>query len=705
MGLVMAIKLPKQSKMPRIERVSQVGFTEGMVSVNGYFGVPRTGLMYARNCEFTKSGAVRSRGAFGESGIPDLPGTLQGHIFSFSTSSGNALLAVCKVGETCGLYRFEDNDAEWTDVSNSYTFQEGFCFYAQYGKLVAIVNGVDHLTWYDIEYGETSRPGAETTQEAVFSLSGGEAEPTNYVAYYVTSIVNAWGETQASSEQHAYIELADPNYPLGQWSTNITVSVPEIEGLDGAFRVRIYRCLSPDMAAPSITYYYLVKEMAYTGRTLTWVDDGTAQQVVVAPQLENSTGGLIAKYVTEIDGRLWCIGAGSDFQKIYYCGTAPTDTGYPSFFTGDGGYFYVAYGTSTTPVVIRRGRSDDGQICNFVLCSTPEGKGRRFNILPLSTTYGEQQVFQYYPEEQRGDEGAFSANGVVDYMNSILYPSQGGFKSTGVRATYTGNNITAVIDDKISDITGAINKDGLDNAIGVYFDGKAIWRVSPIQCLVFDVEDNGRWSLWDIPTDYIAVLSIGHNRNALYAVYNHRIYKYSPGEIIEDYAGANYPVVVDSGNVYASPQDGREWVRLLNVILAFSNLSGPVQLEIAINTRKGMIVYTGQFSDILGVSNISTRTGSPVIPISDMWYDKGDISDRAPISAAAKLQINKGTSTLTEVRTRMNKDVNFLRWRITSLEGFKSMQLETVTSEFVGIGVGMDFSSKYNEVRPEMTKE
>jgi hypothetical protein len=323
----------------------------------------------------------------------------------------------------------------------------------------------------------------------------------------------------------------------------------------------------------------------------------------------------------------------------------------------------------------------------------------------LSTTYGEQQVFQYYPEEQRGDEGAFSANGVVDYMNSILYPSQGGFKSTGVRATYTGNNITAVIDAKISDITGAINKEGLDEAIGVYFDGKAIWRVSPIQCLVFDVEDNGRWSLWDIPTDYIAVLSIGHNRNALYSVYNNRIYKYSPGEIIEDYAGANYPVVVDSGNVYASPQDGREWVRLLNVILAFSNLSGPVQLEIAINTRKGMIVYTGQFSDILGVSNISTRTGSPVIPISDMWYDKGDISDRAPISAAAKLQINKGTSTLTEVRTRMNKDVNFLRWRITSLEGFKSMQLETVTSEFVGIGVGMDFSSKYNEVRPEMTKE
>ena len=143
-------------------------------------------------------------------------------------------------------------------------------------------------------------------------------------------------------EGSALVALSDPNMVTGQWSTNISVVIADTEFHDSEntryssdVRVRIYRVLSPDISEPSTIYYYLVHEEAVpVSGGISWVDDGTAPITIVAPQLENSTGGLIASYITEIDGRVWAIGAGAEYQKIYYCGTAPSASGYPTFFSG-----------------------------------------------------------------------------------------------------------------------------------------------------------------------------------------------------------------------------------------------------------------------------------------------------------------------------------------------------------------------------------
>lgn len=711
---------PKKNPVPRLLRTAQDGFGRGLVTAGGRTDVPRDGLWVAENAVITHGGSVESRRPFVRSRVPDLPpGGFAGPVFSYWDQGTEAFDLLAIVGGT--LWSHSDGSGSWDEVlqpDGAVTFSTSrMASFARYGDLVAIADGESPLAYFRVPQqgapASVTRPGDEVSQNPQMSLSGAAAEG-DYRAYYLVSYVNDFGETPASGggpfdtgPAWATVALDDPMAPLGKWANEVVIDVSGVDtSLSHNARVRVYRVLTPDFLSPSVTAFQLVKEYPVSDGDQSFADDGTVAGRVIAPQLENSTGGLVGRYVTEIDGRLWVLGAGAERQKVYYTGAAPTDSAYPQFFTGDGGYFYVAYGTSFEPVVIRRGRADDGQICNFVLCAGPDGQGRRFNVLSLEASYGSQTVHQFYPSEQRGDEGAYSTFGVLDYMNSILYPSSGGFKSSGVRAAYTGDNVTAAIDSAVADTVLAIPFSTFRTMYGTVHDGKAIWHTGPASMLVFDARRNGAWTTWTGPHSWFGSLSFGRDKAALYLVNGRRVLRYSdsPERPERDLLGPAHPVRLASGVLTVRPDDGREWVRLLNVLFVFSALVGPVTLTVGANSRRRLERYTGTVTVGRGVFGADGYRGAEPVGFSGMKAQgpdapRGAFSTPSSWSDGPFIVRYDATSGTAEVRVRVNKDVNSLFWEVRSEDGFVRMRLDGFVYEYVDIGVGLDFSSRYNEVR------
>jgi hypothetical protein len=95
----------------------------------------------------------------------------------------------------------------------------------------------------------------------------------------------------------------------------------------------------------------------------------------------------------------------------------------------------------------------------------------------------------------------------------------------------------------------------------------------------------------------------------------------------------------------------------------------------------------------------SYMAGNEPIPFSMKKDEKGEFGTQSPWSTGPFILTRSETSGQLEVRLRVNKDINFIEWRIESLKGFLNMSLEEFVYEYVNIGVGLDFSSRYNEVR------
>lgn len=718
---------PKDNKTPKLKRTANMSWQKGLVTSGGRMETPDDGLYIADNVSLTQEGAVESRAAFYTSPVPDLPSDkFSGPIFSYWNPRKEQfdLLTVCNAI----LYMYVAGSANWMRVpepNGQVPFSmTGLISYTQYGNLIVIADSTNAIAYFSIPSDtvtpSVSRPGSAITTNpdmALSVVSGGSG--SDYRAYYLISYVNDWGETVASGggdfttdAKFLPIKLADENNPLGKWETKIKVSITGVNaGLLHNTRVRIYRVVTPDFISPNVTNYSLVKEFQVKDGNQDFEDDGSVSGRIVAPQLDNSTGGLVARYVTELDGRIWAIGTGKEYQKLFYTGAAPTDSPYPQFFTGDGGYFYVGFGSSFEPVTIRRGRADDGQICDFVLCSGPNGEGRRFNIFALATTYGNQSIFHFYPSEQKGDEGAYSTFGVLDYMNSILYPSPGGFKSSGIRATYTGDNVTASIDTTIREDVEAIAYSTFKTMYGTIYNGKAIWHTGPTSVLVFDARAGGAWTRWTMSHSWFGALSVGRDSVALYLVSGNRVLRYADKQDfrVRDETGPENPVHIASGRLFASPEDGRQWVRVIQCLFIFSELNGPVEINLRANSRRGLEEYKGTIvanQEVFGASSL--QGGEPAewstVAQDNVDSEKGEFGSPSAWSDGPFIQRRRATSGLLEVRVKVNKDVNFLDWEITSKDGFLGMKLEEFVYEYVDIGVGLDFSSRYNEIRMRTTR-
>ncbi len=103
---------------------------------------------------------------------------------------------------------------------------------------------------------------------------------TPQTVYYVLTATNALGETVASIELPAIIDVA---------TKNVILTWPQITGATG---YKLYRS-----ATPGVYWASSLRYSAPTGATLTYTDDGDALSAG-APAVANTTGGAAPNYGT-----------------------------------------------------------------------------------------------------------------------------------------------------------------------------------------------------------------------------------------------------------------------------------------------------------------------------------------------------------------------------------------------------------------------
>jgi hypothetical protein len=144
---------------------------------------------------------------------------------------------------------------------------------------------------------------------------------------------------------------------------------------------------------------------------------------------------------------------------------------------------------------------------------------------------------------------------------------------------------------------------------------------------------------------------------------------------------------------------------MLQGLFIFSELNGTIEITLRANSPRRTEVYKGIVSVAPSATGGVELTSGEPVDYSTIEADKrGIISSPSAWSDGPFMVSNRQSNNSVELRCRVTKNVNYIDWEIRSLPGFNSMQLDSFVYEYVDIGVGIDFTSRYNEVRVPMVR-
>jgi hypothetical protein len=652
--------------------------------------VPEDGFEELTEFLTDDNGKISVRGHFiPQDNIPDLKGELLGQLLNYSYND--------RTDGLCGIFQDEEDVAHFyyldsVDVKDWVRCELPFTSGArgsltQIDNKIAIVNGVDKLVYFDLSSREiiTFTPISDPVAAPTVTAQGFSGD--NKLRFYYCYTWNSkTGETGISPA--AYIDLPLRRAEWGE--ATVSVSLPELPENATSFNIYCGLSGSDSAAAPASVEEWLLLGRAQTGGS--FLDDSSLTPQPISPPSNNTTDGIIARFINNINGILWAIGSGVESKRIYWGGVNENAIDFSLSYGG--GNRLISNNGIYTPVAIFRSLTEGNVVCNAVLCSGLNGGGRRYNLTPVQITQDGKTRQEYTIEEVRGNDGTSAPLGVVDYLNSLYYPTIDGFKSTGLKANISSNNVTDLISRAISDKTKHINFGSLDNCVATVFHDRIFWSVAYSssqnnQIWVYDVLRKGIWSIWNVPTDYIFVYTPNTKASVsgLYIVQGLKIYVYNESGVGGEMNATFHPVA-KSGLLYLPPSDGRQWVRLLQTVFTLENPQGSIDFRVEVKTRRGVKVYTGAF-DYPDIRNIANVKGV-------VWSGAATWSSRRDFSAQNAGSTDYVDFGLQDVQIKINKDIQWVRFTISSNDRDVALALVSVALEYVDVGVGLDFNSRDN---------
>ena len=473
----------------------QRGFKRGYLSFVQDSRMPIDGLSDLTNAELDQDNLPRPRPSlilFGEQPLGDVlgistfikinSGSPEKWDISMQNISGTGKIHIRKDGGTWVPSSHADNSFDSSADVN-------FC---QSGSRVYISNGVNAMSYYDIEtgdivkYSSLSNPSAPSVSET--GLTG-----TNFTYYYRISANNRVGESAASAQGSVQVSVVrdqwdDPStkYVTISWSavsgaTSYTVYVGTIQGEE--------------------KYLTSVNGLTYT-------DDGTLTINVFKMVSDgNSTQGPKLTYMWNKDGQLFGVGDVENPSYLWYdAGSAAVGDFSP--FNG-GGNVSINDGGDTVPVAVRAFRTGKGDSVITVLSRGISGIGKMHHIVFTTTVYDNSVIIVPNVSEANGQGGTMSANAVVDANNFLWYPTGQDFKSTGTLANIQNILSTNSVSDSILPDVQMLNLATMDKSCGLLFENKIYWSLpvnseSNNQIWIKDLSRRGVWIMpWIISAKFM----------------------------------------------------------------------------------------------------------------------------------------------------------------------------------------------------------
>lgn len=672
----------------------------------------------AHNVIFDYDAVVRPRGSFLESGIPDLPTGWKplGKDFAFKRDDGTeGLLNVFTDGSTANLFVLKADLSGWEQFTGTtFDIAAAISMEEMEGNVV-IGNGKDKFTYYNIDTNTVKRfvKVPDPTSTPVITATGFSG--TVAFDYYYRVAFNGIGGTTKMTHwvKQTSSTLRD------SWSGNRSVAI-KIDGFTidpNAQSWNAYVAMVPTgTGVPTDEEYFAIAQtLPVTQKTFT--DDGTATLLTTAAPIENTTEGIVARYFTNISGRLWAIGAddnvywGGDSGSNLYFGSV---NGSDNYNINTGGSVNNANGVSATdnsvekPMAIVLGRDNAGTTCINILTRTMAGQGAIWDVYATTnsiTSNGKTySVGTYQFKKREGNDGTDAPFSVIHQNNNAYYLSMEGFKSTGVKPNISGIQSTDIISSAIRDRILNLAYSNLNSVYGAYYDEALYWTVAygsqkNNEIWVYDILHGGIWAIWRFEADSIFRWASTNNESpSLYARQGNKLLRYYKNSRSHSDYNGTFTSYIESGLIPFGDSK-LEWVHLLKAVWQFDQAIGQLDITINIHSKNGDIIRTATAPFNETSSSMSVDYGwDAIMAVIGNEHSRGAWDNRsydetlADVNSVAKPEDKK-------LDQKIRKNAAYISFNIRSDTQDTYYELSHLSLLFTYIGVGVEFLSQKGVIK------
>lgn len=504
-------------------------------------------------------------------------GTAPAIVRTETTKGGDHTYAFIALGE----------DDTWTKCTGKTFDTEAKGHFCQIKNKVLIMNGVDNLSYLGTSgttitsYTALSTPAAPTL-DTLTGLTG-----SAFNVYYAITANSTVGETAGSA-----VLSQDVLIDRDLWNPETQSVKIEWTTVTGVQSWNVYMGISADgTGTPSM---YLIAG-GLDATILSFTDNGTRAQDLSRPlPTADSTAGPKATRGTVINGRPWLSGDADNPFYVWRGGDFDHELDFSPAFGG--GYSPIGDGTKEIPVSVVPFRSGTGESKVTVLTQGSNGHGTRYLLSPTTVTYGATSFIVWQVDQDSGHDGTDSPDGVLQYNNSLWYPSRDGFKTTGTQPQLQNVLSTDRVSNTIQSDISSLNTSAMGGCVGLAYEGRLYWAL-PVggtmnnQIWVLDIDRKGAWMKpWNISADWITLYNDNNGVTHFLILSENGIYELSRIAKTAD-NGVSFSTSGTSGHLTFS-EDGRMWGRLIKVIFVLLRPQGSINFTVTGKTEDEVATFT-----------------------------------------------------------------------------------------------------------------
>ena len=666
------IPVPRVGAPPKIDRLSLKDWLKGTVTAYDDGRTPIDGLRASGNVMLDQDGTLRPRPSLLRYGTQPT-GTVLGEIFEFVRIESNVpvtyLLIMQNIGGTTKPAYSKDGGS-WTTINGKTYDNSAKAHFVQVDDKIMVMNGTDNLSYVDIPtlavipYTALATPAAPT---ATRNAAGAAPWTTNTYTYYYKITANSTvGETAASTAGSVQVGVIRDSWTSAS-NFDVTVTWSSVAGAQS------YNVYLGDVSGQETL-------IASGINGLSFKDDGSMYQDItrLAP-VGDSTAGPKVTRGTVINGQLFFTGD-KDFPRYVRYGGTGTNVLDLSPFNG-GGYSEIGRGTKEFPVRVMAFRDGRGNPTITILCRGTNGSGKRYVMTPDTITVGEIVISFFQITEDNGMDGTDSPDGVVQYKDSLWYPSRDGFKTTGTKPQLQNilstDNVSETIQNDISNLSSAY----MDKAVGLAKQGRLYWLV-PVgssynnEMWVLDLDRKGAWMKpWSIQGDWQML----YNDNAgtthhIVLGHNGVIYELTHAQATMDDTTA-FPTNAVSGFLKFS-EDGLDWAKVIDVTFVLLRPQGTINFTVSGKTEDASLETVGTTS-FIGQADVAG------------WGEAGWGGAPDKIFGWSNFEVVPTTygDAQRYITIEVDEELQWLGWELNTTDAGVSYQLADVIVRYVKIGV------------------
>jgi hypothetical protein len=553
----------------------------------------------------------------------------------------------------------------WTVTTGKTYDLTASAHFCQVDDKVLIMNGTDNLSYFDITtstgtptitpFTALSTPGAPTV-----TMSG--STTATYTYYYRITANSTVGETAASvagtdttgKRREEWIAATD--FMTLTWSA-----------VTNAVSYNVY------MGEVSGQEFLIASGI----NGLTFVDTGVAtypKDVTRLAPVSDSTAGPKVTRGTVINGQVFLTGDTDNPRYVWFGGFGESILDFSPF--GGGGNVEIGKGTKEFPVKVMSFRDGRGNARITALCRGTNGTGKRYVLSPSSVTVGDITIDFMEVQEDNGQDGTDSPDGVILYNDSLWYPSRDGFKTTGTRPQLQNILSTNRVSNSIQPDIKDLNISAMDNCVGLGFEGKLYWALpkgsdTNNEIWVLDLDRKGAWMKpWSISADWMWLYNDNSGVTHFCVLVDNEIFEMSYTQATND-DGTAFPTSATSGIIKFS-EDGMDWGKIIDVTFVLLRPQGNITLSVSGKTEDAALTTLGSetYNPETSISGWGETNWESYLG----WAD----SETVPTSYG---------DARAAIVIEVDEVLNWWKWDLSTEDLGVDYQLSDVIARWVNVGV------------------